>query len=477
MSNAFTHETYLSPYTWRYGSDAMREIWSVTHKRRLWRRLWVALAAAQAEAGLVSAEQVEDLRQHQDEIDIDRAHALEAELRHDLMAEVHTFAEQCTVGGGIIHLGATSMDIEDNADALRLRAALDMTITKLGKLLLRLANTIEREADHVCMAFTHLQPAEPTTIGYRLAFIAQDLLADYEALVRVRSQIRGKGFKGAVGTSASYAELLRGTSMTPREMEAKIMAAIDLEPFEVAHQTYPRRQDWDVLNALAGFAMTAYKFAFDLRVLQSPPIGEWNEAFGKRQIGSSAMPFKRNPVNAENMNSLARYVATLPRVAWDNAAHSLLERTLDDSGNRRSILPEAFLAVDELLKRMQRLLEGLQIDEHSIQQNLARYGVFAATERVLMEAVRNGGDRQQLHEVIRAHSMTAWAAMRQGQVNPLADLIAADLHITALVPAATIPELLNAEAHVGDAPERARKLVKAIHQTLHSHSQLSADQL
>lgn len=462
MGESFTHDIYLSPFTWRYGSDEMRRIWSDAHKRLLWRQMWVALADAQFSAGLVTQAQVDDLRAHQNEIDIDRAHALEAELRHDLMAEVHTYAEQCELGGGIIHLGATSMDIEDNADALRLREGLDLVLAKLRTLLLTLADKIEAEADHVCMAFTHIQPAEPTTVGYRLAFIAQDVLADYQALQSVRDSIRGKGFKGAVGTSASYTELLHGTDMTPRQMEARIMDAIGLLPFEIAHQTYPRRQDWDILNALAGFAMTAYKFAFDLRLLQAPPIGEWGEPFGKRQIGSSAMPFKRNPINAENMNSLARYVATLPRVAWDNAAHSLLERTLDDSGNRRTVLPEAFLAVDELLKRMQRLLDGLRIDEYGIQQNLARYGVFAATERVLMEAVRNGGDRQELHEVIREHSMTAWAAMREGKPNPLAELMATDERITSLVAARDVPELLQAHAHVGDAPERARNLVATI---------------
>lgn len=466
MTEQFTHETYLSPYTWRYGSDAMRQIWSDSNKRKLWRTLWVALAEAQCQAGLVTQEQVDDLKAHQSDINIDRAHELERDLKHDLMAEVHTYAEQCEIGGGIIHLGATSMDIEDNADALRLRDGLSLIIDKLSTILKNLATTIEAEADHVCMAFTHIQPAEPTTLGYRLAFVAQDLLEDYKALVQVRDSIRGKGFKGAVGTSASYTELLHGTNMSPRGMETLIMSAIDLLAFEIAHQTYPRRQDWDVLNALAGFAMTANKFAFDLRLLQSPPFGEWGEPFGSKQIGSSAMPFKRNPINAENMNSLARYVATLPRVAWDNAANSLLERTLDDSGNRRTVLPEAFLATDELLKRMKRLLDGMKVDEHAIQRNLATYGVFAATERVLMEAVRNGGNRQELHEVIREHSMTAWGAMREGKENPLSDLIATDERITSLIEAAKVPELLKAEAHVGDAPERARNLANIIRETL-----------
>lgn len=462
MGENFTHETYLSPYTWRYGSDEMKRIWSDVYKRQLWRRIWVALAQAQSEAGLVTEAQVADLRKHQDEIDIDRAHELERDLKHDLMAEVHTYAERCTIGGGVIHLGATSMDIEDNADALRLRDALDILIEKVAELLRLLAEKIEAEADHVCMAFTHMQPAEPTTIGYRLAFVGQDLLADYQGLQRVRAAIRGKGMKGAVGTSASYQELLHNTSMTPRMMESRVMEALNLQAFEVAHQTYPRRQDWEVLNVLATVAMTLSKFAFDLRLLQSPPFGEWGEPFGSRQIGSSAMPFKRNPINAENMNSLARYVAVLPRVAWDNAANSLLERTLDDSGNRRSVLPEAFLATDELLKRMKRLLNGLRLDEYAIQKNLATYGVFSATERVLMEAVRNGGNRQELHEVIREHSMSAWAAMRAGEANPLAELVREDERITNYVAPDAIPQLLQADAHIGDAAERARNLAQQI---------------
>lgn len=458
MSNTFTHDTYLSPFTWRYGSDAMRQIWSDSHKRRLWRRIWVALAQAQQSIGLVTEAQVDDLRQHQDDIDIGRAHELEAELRHDLMAEVHTFAEQCPIGGGIIHLGATSMDIEDNTDALRLREASRLLLSKLAALLDALAETIDAHADTTCMAFTHLQPAEPTTLGYRLAVYGQDLLADYQSLQHIHQNIKGKGFKGAVGTSASYQQLLKGTNLSPREFEAQIMSELRLTAFEVTHQTYPRRQDWQIVNTLAGIAMTVYKFAFDLRLLQSPPYGEWGEPFGTHQVGSSAMPFKRNPVNAENINSLARYLAALPRVMWDNAANSLLERTLDDSGNRRAVLPDAFLAAEEIVMRMTRLLSGLQVDTHAIQRNLDTYGIFAATERLLMEAVRNGGNRQELHEVIRQHSLSAWDALKQGHTNPLVDLLASDPQITQLIAADQIRELLHADDYIGDAPQRARNL-------------------
>lgn len=458
---SFEHETYLSPFTWRYGSGAMRELWSEGHKRRLWRRIWLALAEAQQPLGLVTPEQVADLRAHVDDVDMERAHQIEAEIRHDLMAELQTFAGQCPVGGPILHLGATSMDVEDNADALRLRAALDLVLGRLVTLLQSLADQIQRWADMPAMAFTHLQPAEPTTIGYRLAQYGQDLAIDFQELRRVRGEIRGKGLKGAVGTSASYAHLLSSLAAA-QDLEARVMAALDLQAFPVATQTYPRKQDWLILNALAGLAGSLYKFAFDLRLLQSPPLGEWAEPFGQRQVGSSAMPFKRNPVNAENINSLARYVATLPRVAWDDAAHSLLERTLDDSANRRLILPQAFLATDELLSRATRLIRELQIDTQAVARNLEAYGTFAASERLLMELVKAGADRQAMHELIRSHSMAAWAMVTSGQPNPLPDYLSADPRVTAYLSPDRIRSLLQAAGYVGDAPERAREMAKRL---------------
>jgi adenylosuccinate lyase len=458
----YDHETYLSPLTWRYGSEAMRRVWSEAQKRRGLRRFWVALAAAQAEAGLVTPAQVDDLRAHQDEIDIARAEAIEREVRHDLMAEIRTYAEQCPVGGPIIHLGATSMDALDNVDALRLQAALDLIVRGLERLLGVLATRIEAEAHTGTIAFTHLQPAEPTTVGYRLAQYGQDLLSDLDEMRRVRASIRGKGLKGAVGTSASYADLLMGTALSPRDLEDRVMASLGLAAFPVATQTYPRKQDWLVINALAGLCASLHKFAFDLRVLQSPPFGEWSEPFGEKQVGSSAMPFKRNPIAAENIDSLARQVAALPRVAWDNAALSLLERTLDDSANRRLLLPEAFLLTDEVLRRATSLVEGLRIWPGPVARNLHDYGLFAATERVLMAAVKAGGDRQELHEVIRGHSLTAWAELQAGRPNPLATLLANDAHITGWVPATDIPVLLDASGHVGDAPERALALAASI---------------
>ncbi len=450
----------------------MRAVWSEVYKRKLWRRIWLALAEAQSQFGLVTLDQVADLRAHVEQVDLDRAFQIEAEIKHDLMAEIKTFAEQCPVGGGIIHLGATSMDIEDNADALRLRESFDLILAKLKVALGALAAQVVKWADTPTMAFTHIQPAEPSTIGYRLAQYAQDLLMDYAEISRVRAGIKGKGFKGAVGTSASYIELMgeahplspprSGGDERGGDLEPLVMQSLGLEAFDAATQTYPRKQDWLALNALAGLAMSLHKFAFDLRVLQSPPIGEWAEPFGSKQVGSSAMPFKRNPINAEKMDSLARYLAQLPRVAWDNAANSLLERTLDDSANRRIILPEAFLCADELLITAQRLIGGLVVNEAAVARNFAAYAPFAATERLLMAAAKAGGDRQALHEVIREHSLQAWAEVAAARPNPLIDALCADARIMCHLDPSLIRSLLDARGYVGDAPQRARAIAAKI---------------
>jgi adenylosuccinate lyase len=443
----------------------MRAIWSEVHKRQLWRRIWVALADAQAQFGLVTPEQVADLKVHTDQIDIERALQIEADIKHDLMAEVKAFAEQCPIGGGIIHLGATSMDIEDNADALRVRESLDLILAAVKVVLAAFATKIDDYADVPTMAFTHLQPAEPTTIGYRLAQYAQDLLTDLDELSHVRRGLKGKGLKGAVGTSASYIELL-GSAQQRDELETRVMVALNLPALDAATQTYPRKQDWLVLNALAGLAQTLNKFAFDLRVLQSPPIGEGSEPFGAKQVGSSAMPFKRNPINAEKIDSLARYLAQLPRVAWDDAAFSLLERTLDDSANRRLILPEAFLCADEILMTAKKLVEGLKIDRSGVDRNFAIYAPFAATERLLMALVKAGADRQVMHEVIREHALAAWAEVSAGRSNPLIEALCADPRIAQFIEPAAVSSLLDARGYVGDAPQRARQIAARIHHAL-----------
>jgi adenylosuccinate lyase len=468
------YTSYLSPFSWRYGSPEMRSIWSETSKRLLWRRVWVALATVQAEFGLVRLEQVEDLRRRQDDLDMERALQIEAEIQHDLMAELRTFAEQAPLGGGILHLGATSMDIEDNADALRLRQALELILEGpagldapnqgLRGLLLVLAEKIETYADLPLMAFTHLQPAEPSTLGYRLAVYAQDLLLDWEALGRARRGLKGKGFKGAVGTGAAYAELIGVEKLA--EFEVKLSTCLGLPFFPVASQVYPRKQDYAVMSALAGLGASLYKFAFDLRLLQSPPVGELSEPFGRKQVGSSAMPFKRNPINAEKIDSLARLLAQAPRIAWDNAAHSLLERTLDDSANRRTLLPEAFLAADELLRTTRRIVDGLVVNETAMRRNLEIYGPFAAIERVMMALARAGADRQAMHERLRSHAMTAWETVQAGRPNPLAELVIHDEALLMYLSADELFEKMNVQGHLGDAPSRARQVVVSIREIL-----------
>lgn len=466
MTAAFDHETYLSPLTWRYGSPEMRRLFSEAERRRTWRRIWLAVAQAQSEAGIVPPSAVQALKPFVTQVDIARAEAIEAEIHHDLMAELRTLAEQCPAAGGWLHLGCTSMDIEDNADALRLRAGLQLVNERLATLLAALAERIDATADDCTMAFTHLQPAEPTTTGYRLAQLGWDLLVDREDLLRLQAGVRGKGLKGAVGTGASFHELLGGTATTPAALEAAVMAQLDLPAMPVATQTYARKQDYRILSGLASLGQSLYRFAADLRLLQSPTIGEWQEPFGSKQVGSSAMPFKRNPINAENIDSLTRMLAALPRVAWDNAAHCYLERTLDDSANRRMLLPGAFLLIDEALRRATRLVRDMTIDRRAAEILLDRFGVFAASERVMMELARRGGDRQELHEILREHSLAAWAEVRLGAANPLAAHLAADPRLLALADAETIHSLLDARGHVGDAPERARALAAQIRSNL-----------
>jgi adenylosuccinate lyase len=460
------YETYQSPFTWRYGSQAMRQIWSEVYKRKLWRRLWVTLAEVQAEFGLVTADQVADLVAHMNLVDMPRSLKIEAEIHHDLMAELKVFAEQCQVGGGILHLGATSTDIEDNADVLRQRESIDLLSAELRDVLMVLVEQIDTWADLPLIAFTHLQPAEPTTLGYRMAGYGQDLFMDWLALQRTRIELLGKGFRGAVGTGASYAQLIGSENL--EDFERRLFVRLDLPFFSIATQVYPRKQDYLLLGILAGLGASLHKFAFDLRLLQSTPIGELGEPFSKQQVGSSAMPFKRNPINAEKIDSLARLLAQMPRTAWDNAANSLLERTLDDSANRRTILPEAFIICDELLLTTKRILSGLQVNETAIQHNLEAYAPFAAVERVLLALGKAGADRQVMHEYLREHSMTAWAEVQAGKPNQLSELISHDPEITRYLPVDELCKLVDVSGYMGDAPQRARQMAETIRHTLTS---------
>jgi adenylosuccinate lyase len=456
------YSTYASPFSWRYGRAELRALFSERERRRLWRAVWVALAQSQERSGLVTRAEVDDLRANAGKIDIEAALAIEREIGHDLMAEIRVFASQAKVGGGKLHLGATSMDVEDTVETYRMRRAIGLLGESLQQLLRTFAVQIERYADLTCMGYTHLQPAEPTTVGYRLAVYAQDLLIDESQLRVAYTQLTAKGIRGAVGTSASYTHLLRGSGRTASEQEGDVLSAFDLSARDVSTQTYPRKLDYLLLSTLAGIGASLSKFAADVRIMSSPGFGEMFEPFSAKQVGSSAMPFKRNPILSERIDSLARLLPGYADAAWQNAATNYLERTLDDSANRRTLLPESVLCTDELLLLAGKIVQGLRLDERRITQNLRQYGPFAGSEAVLMEAVKSGGDRQVLHEAIRDAAMRAYEAIAAGGDNPLATLLVDDERLTALLDPAEIRSLLKASEYVGDAPERARALVARI---------------
>jgi adenylosuccinate lyase len=455
------YDTYASPFSWRYGRAELRALFSEEHRRRLWRQVWVALAEAQSRYGLVSAEELADIRAHAHEIDIEAALEIEREIHHDLMAEIRVFSSQAKTGGGKLHLGSTSMDVEDTVETYRLRLALSMLGSSIGELLRAFSEKIEQYADVVCMAFTHLQPAEPTTLGYRFAVYAQDLLVDERNLRYVFDNVTAKGMRGAVGTSASYEQLLSGNGASA-EMERAVLERFGLQAREISTQTYPRKLDYLLLSAIAGIGASLSKFAADIRILSSPAFGEVFEPFGKSQVGSSAMPFKRNPILCERIDSLARLLPAYADVAWQNTATNYLERTLDDSANRRTILPEALLCADEIVQLAKRVVAGLRVDTKRIAENLRTYGPFAGTESVMMEAVRMGGNRQELHEVLRDAAMKSWNEIAQGKANPLGHLLTEEHELTSRIDPAEIRRMLDPSKHIGTAPERAAALAKRI---------------
>jgi adenylosuccinate lyase len=455
------YSTYASPFSWRYGRAELRSLYSEQTRRRLWRAVWVALAEAQSAQGLIAEAELEDLRANAANVDIEAALEIERTVHHDLMAEIRVFAEQAKRGGGKLHLGATSMDVEDTVETYRLRLALSYIGENLYALLGAFGEKIRVYADLVCMGFTHLQPAEPTTLGYRLASYAQDLLVDDENLRFVFDNLTTKGLRGAVGTAASY-ERLSNAAGGSAQVEAYVLERFGLRAREISTQTYPRKLDYLLLSALAGLGASLSKFAADVRILSSPGFGELAEPFGRSQVGSSAMPFKRNPILSERIGSLARLLPSYADVAWHNAATNYLERTLDDSANRRIVLPEALFCADEILTLARTVIEGLRVDERRIAANLRAYAPFAGTEAVMMEAVRAGGDRQRLHEALRGASMEAWAAVGRGEDNPLSALLSEERELSALVDPAEIRRLLDPSGYVGTAPQRARLLADRI---------------
>jgi adenylosuccinate lyase len=460
--DSFGYDTFLSPFTWRYGSARMREIFSEKERRAAWRRVWAELARAEASMGLISRGELDDIVRWSDRknVDIERAHKIEEEIKHDLMAELRVFAGQAKVGGGKLHLGATSMDIEDNADVMLFGEALDLVLSRLVECLRAArAKAVQYKAT-VCMAWTHLQPAEPTTLGYRLSNYAQDLVSDIAFLEMVRDLfLRGKGIKGAVGTSASFKRLL-GNDEKVKELEGRVMKRLGIEPYPVSTQTYPRKLDFFLLACLSSIAQSCHKFGLDLRVMQSPAFGELSEPIEEYQVGSSAMPFKRNPTSSERMCSLSRLVFAYPAVALANAGSTILERTLDDSAARRVMIPEAFLAVDESLMIYKKLMTGLRVYPAMIEKNLQRFGPFAGTEAIMMKLVMKGADRQDMHELMRVQSSIAWERVMKGGPNPLVELLSGNSAISGRLSRKELKELLDPRRHTGDAEARCERFVK-----------------
>lgn len=453
---------YVSPFSWRYGSEEMRRIFSEVHKYDIWRKIWVALAKVQKTAGLVKKAELDDLVKHQHVIDIGRILEIEKETKHDVVAGIREFAEKAKIGGGKIHLGATSMDIYENTEIIRMQEGL-ILVDKTVRLVLRsLSTQILRYASLPCMGYTHLQPAEPTTVGYRLATYAQDLLIDLEFISFVRQTVKAKGMKGPVGTRGSFAEVLGGRGLSARDFDQRVMNILGVEALEITNQVYPRKYDFLVLSALSAIAASLAKLAGDIRILQMPAIGEWSEPFGKKQVGSSAMPFKKNPIDSEKICSLARYVVQLSPVGIQNAILSYLERTLDDSANRRIIIPEAFLATDEILSTAQKIISGLVVNKEKIARNLSHYAPFAAIEKVIIRAVQKGANRQEMHEHLREISMEAWADIQNGKPNPMHSRLVSDGLLGTYLKPKDIETLLDVSDHIGDASERAVALAKKI---------------
>ncbi len=440
----------------------MRHIFSEEHKYTIWRKIWVSLAEVQYTAGLISKKELDDLKKNQNNIDINRALEIEKETKHDVVSAIKEFAEKAKIGGGKIHLGATSMDVVDNTDTIRMTEALQLVEGKLLTLLKLFSGKVEIYSKTPCIGYTHLQPAEPTTVGYRFAFYAQDLLLDFEYLQFVKKIIKGKGLKGATGTGASYTSLLIDNKMSAERLEELVMEKLGIDPLLVSSQVSTRKLDYFVLNSLSSIGSSLAKFAADLRILQSPMYGEWSEPFGKKQVGSSAMPFKKNPINSEKICSLARFIDKLPIAALENATHSYLERTLDDSANRRIIIPEAFLALDEILNTAEKLISGMFINTERISKNLQQFAPFAATEGILMDTVKKGADRQQMHETLREISLIAWKEIQDGKPNRMEDLLTENKSILKYLSTEEIKKLLDVTVHTGNAPERCFKLVKQI---------------
>ena len=453
------YNSYKNPLTDRYASKEMSFNWSPQKKHSTWRRLWVALARAEKELGLnITDKQISEMESSINNIDFEKAAEKEKELRHDVMSHVHVFGEQCPTAMPIIHLGATSCFVTDNTELIQLGDGLMIIKAKLLKLISLFAKNADEYAALPTLGFTHYQPAQLTTVGKRFSLYLQDLLFDFEYLDEVLTKLPFRGVKGTTGTQASFLALFNGDHEKVNQLNDKVAGEMGFDKtISVSGQTYTRKIDYYILSVLSGIAQSAYKFAGDLRLLSN--LKEIEEPFESSQVGSSAMAYKRNPMRSERICSLARYVMSLPANAANTHANQWFERTLDDSANRRIVLPEAFLAVDVILSLLQNIVDGLVVWPKVIASRIYSELPFMATENIMMAAVKKGGDRQKLHEAIRCHSMEAARQVKEfGKENDLIERIKADPLFRAIND--KIDDLMNPKDFIGRAPEQVKEFLK-----------------
>ncbi len=459
------NNTYNSPFNARYASKEMQYIFSPDFKFKTWRKLWIALAESEKELGLaITQEQIDELKAHKDDINYDVAKEREKLVRHDVMSHVYAYGVQCPNAKPIIHLGATSCYVGDNTDVITMREGLMLIKKKLVNAMKSIADFADEYKSMPCLGFTHFQPAQPTTVGKRATLWLMDLVLDYNELVHTIDSLMLLGSKGTTGTQASFLELFDGDHEKCKALDTKIAEKMGFKScFPVSGQTYARKLDTIVVNSLALIAQSACKFSNDLRLLQN--LKEIEEPFEKNQIGSSAMAYKRNPMRSERIASLSRYVmidALNP--AW-TASAQWFERTLDDSANKRVSVAEAFLATDGILDLLINVSSGLVVYPKVIEARLLSELPFMATENILMDAVKKGGDRQELHEKIRQHSMAAGAVVKvEGGKNDLVDRIASDPAF--MMTKEEILKIMKPENFVGRAPEQTADFLKEVVQPI-----------
>lgn len=452
---------YTSPLSERYPSREMKYLFSPEKKFRTWRRLWIALAEAEKELGLdITQEQIDQLIEFKDDINFDVAKAREKEVRHDVMSHVYAYGEQCPDAKGIIHLGATSCYVGDNTDLIIMSEALSLIKTKLVNTISKLADFAQKYKDLPTLAYTHYQAAQPTTVGKRATLWIQDFVMDLEDLEYVLDSIKLLGSKGTTGTQASFLELFDGDHEKCKELDRKIAEKMGFSGcYAVSGQTYSRKVDSRVLNVLSSIAQSAHKFSNDIRLLQH--MKEIEEPFEKHQIGSSAMAYKRNPMRSERVAALANYVISDTLNPAITASTQWFERTLDDSANRRIAISEGFLATDSILELCINISDGLVVYPKVIESHLMAELPFMATENIMMDAVKAGGDRQELHERIRVHSMNAGKVVKeQGLANDLIDRIAEDPAFN--VSRESLQNLLKPENYIGRAPEQTTEFLDTV---------------